>query len=140
VSLESSNDDAFCVVNLGAEPGAPRAARRDGSSGVVDRRRVTGWEAQGTWEVLLLPVGEVAGGGMAGVNNTDPGPSSGLQGGGSAEADTNAQAPAEPAGKAISRRTRGAGSRSAPMVPPKAGNRGHRDPLEGSGASHVQSH
>ena len=67
---------------------------------------------------------------MASVNNIDPGPSSGLQGGGSAEADTNAQAPAEPAGEAISRRTRGAGSRSAPIVPPKAGNRGHRDTLE----------
>ena len=32
------------------------------------------------------------------------------------------------------------GSRSALIVPPKAGNRGHRDPLEGSGASPVQSH
>ena len=96
--------------------------------------------SQETWEILLLPVGKVAGGGMASVNNIDPGPSSGLQGGGNAVADTNAQAPAEPAGEPISRRTRGAGSRSAPIVPPKAGNRGHRDPPEGSGASHVQSH
>ena len=96
--------------------------------------------SQGTWEVLLLPVGEVAGGGMASVNNIDPGPTSGLQGDGNAEADTKAQAPAEPAGETISRRTCRAGSRSALIVPPKAGNRGHRDPLEGSGASHVQSH
>ena len=40
--------------------------------------------SQGTWEVLLLPVGEVAGGGAASVNNPDPGPSPGLHGGGNA--------------------------------------------------------
>ena len=96
--------------------------------------------SQETWEVLLLPVGEVAGRGMASVNNKDPGPPSGLHGDGSALADTNAQAATEPAGETISRRTRGAGSRSAPIVPLKAGNRGHRDPPEGSGASHVQTH
>ncbi len=33
-----------------------------------------------------------------------------------------------------------AGSRSALIVPLKAGNRGHRDPPEGSGASSVQTH
>ena len=31
--------------------------------------------SQETWEILLLPVGKVAGGGMASVNNIDPGPS-----------------------------------------------------------------
>ena len=96
--------------------------------------------SQGTWEVLLLPVGKVAGGGTASVIDKDPGLSPGLHGGGSAEADTNWQAATEPAGEAISRRTCRAGSRSAPIVPPRAGNRGHRDPPEGSGASHVQSH
>ena len=55
--------------------------------------------SQESWEILLLPVGKVAGGGMASVNNIDPGPASGLQGDGSAGADTNAQAPAEPAGE-----------------------------------------
>ena len=96
--------------------------------------------SQGTWEILLLPVGEIAGGGTASVINKDPGLSSGLHGGGSAVADTNGQAATEPAGEPISRRRSGAGSRSAPIVPPKAGNRGHRDPPERSGASHVQSH
>ena len=74
------------------------------------------------------------------MTNKDPGPSSGLHGGGSAEADTNAQAATEPAGEPMSRRRSGAGSRSAPIVPSRAGNRGHRDPPKGSGASHVQSH
>ena len=36
--------------------------------------------SQEIWEILLLPVGKVAGGGMASVNNIDPGPASGLQG------------------------------------------------------------
>ena len=96
--------------------------------------------SQETWEILLLPVGKDAGRGTASVNNPDPGPSLGLHGGGSAVAETNPQAATEPAGETISRRTRGAGSYSAPIVPLKAGNRGHRDPLEGSWASPVQTH
>ena len=53
-----------------------------------------------TWEILLLPVGEVAGGGMASVNNIDPGPPSGLQGGGSAQGRIRTpQALTEPVGE-----------------------------------------
>ena len=55
---------------------------------------------QGTWEILLLPVGKDAGKGRASMNNPDPGPPPGLHGGGSAlPADTNRQAPVEPAGE-----------------------------------------
>ncbi len=37
-----SIDDAFIVNRVGAAPGAPPMARRNGSSGVVGRRKVTG--------------------------------------------------------------------------------------------------
>ena len=57
---------------------------------------------------------------MASVINIGPGPSSSLHGGGSAEADTNGQAATEPAGEPISRRTLGAGSRSALTRPTRA--------------------
>ena len=46
-------------------------------------------DRQGTWEILLLPVGEIAGTRMASVNNPDPGPPLSLHGGGSVVADTN---------------------------------------------------
>ena len=94
----------------------------------------------GTWEILFLPVGEIAGKGTASVNNKDPGPLSGLHGNGSASADTNTQSSTDPAGESISRRGCGTGSRSALIVPLKVGNCGHRDRLEESGASHGQSH
>ena len=75
------------------------------------------------------------------MNNVDPGPSPSLHGGGSAlGGHEEGRHPAEPAGESISRRPCGAGSLSALIVPVKAGNRGHRDPLEGSGASFVQTH
>ena len=55
---------------------------------------------QGTWEILLLPVGKNAGKGTASENNPDPGPSPGLHGGGSASRRTRTrQAPAEPTGE-----------------------------------------
>ena len=55
---------------------------------------------QGTWEILLLPVGKTAGVGTASVNNPDPGPSPGLHGDGSAHGEHEPrQAPAEPAGE-----------------------------------------
>ena len=51
-------------------------------------------DRQGTWEILLLPVGKDAGKGMASVNNSDPGPLSSLRGGGSAMSGTQTrQAP-----------------------------------------------
>ena len=54
-------------------------------------------DRQGTWEILLLPVGKTAGVGTAGVTNPDPGPPSGLHGGGSAHGGHESrQAPAEP--------------------------------------------
>ena len=57
-------------------------------------------DRQGTWEILLLPVGKIAGKGTASVNNPDPGPSSGLHGGGSALGEHEPrQTPAEPAGE-----------------------------------------
>ena len=37
---------AFIVNRVGAAPEAPLMARRNGSSGVVDRRKVTGWIAR----------------------------------------------------------------------------------------------
>ena len=40
------SDDAFIVNRVGAAPEAPLLARRNGSSGVVDRRKVTGWVAR----------------------------------------------------------------------------------------------
>ncbi len=47
-------------------------------------------DRQGTWEILLLPVGKNAGKGIASVTNKDPGPPLGLHSGGSAQrADTN---------------------------------------------------
>ena len=46
------------------------------------------------------------------------------------------QATTDPAGEYISRRTCGAGSRSALIVLQTAGNRDHWNPSEGSGASH----
>ena len=42
-------------------------------------------DRQGTWEILLLPAGRNAGKGSASENNPDPGPSSGLHDGGSAD-------------------------------------------------------
>ena len=75
------------------------------------------------------------------MNNVGPGPSPSLHGGGSAlGGHEHGRHPAEPAGESISRRPCGAGSLGALIVPVKAGNRGHRDPLEGSGASFVQTH
>ena len=41
------SDDAFTVKHVGAVPEAPLRVRRNGSPGVVDRRRVSGWIA---WE------------------------------------------------------------------------------------------
>ena len=65
-----------------------------------------------------------------------PGPARGLLTAGIALADTKPmQAPTDPAGESISRRACGAGSRSTLIVPRRAGNRGHRDPLEGRGVS-----
>ena len=40
-------------------------------------------DRQGTWEILLLPVGKAAGTGMASMNNPHPGPSVGLHADGS---------------------------------------------------------
>ena len=66
-----------------------------------------------------------------------PGPARGLLNAGIAMADTKpTQAATDPAGESISRRTCDAGSRSALIVLLTAGNRDHRDPSEGSGASH----
>ena len=45
-------------------------------------------DRQGTWEILLLPVGKTAGMGTASVNNPDPGPPPGLYGDGSASRRT----------------------------------------------------
>ena len=86
---------------VGAVPEAPSWARRNGASGVVDRRKVTGWIGQGTWELLPLPSGKTAGKGKASVTNKDPGPPPGLHGGGSALSGGHEprQAPAEPAGE-----------------------------------------
>ena len=62
-------------------------------------------DRQGTWEILLLPVGKDAGKGMASVNNSDPGPLSSLRGGGSAMSGHKpGRHPAEPVGESISRR------------------------------------
>ena len=44
---------------------------------------------QEIWEVLLLPVGEIAGEGIASVTNKDPGPLSGLYDDGHVETDPN---------------------------------------------------
>ena len=69
-----------------------------------------------------------------------PGPARGLLTAGIALADTKPmQAPTDPAGESISRRACGAGSRSTLIVPRRAGNRGHRDPLEGRGVSPGQN-
>ena len=63
-----------------------------------------------------------------------PGPARGLLNAGIALADTKpTQAATDPAGESISRRACGAGGRSTFIVPRKAGNRGHRDPLEERG-------
>ena len=57
-------------------------------------------DRQGTWEILLLPAGNDAGRGAAGVTNIDPGPPSGLHDGGSAHGGHEPrQAPAEPDGE-----------------------------------------
>jgi len=40
-------------------------------------------DSQGTWEILLLPVGETAGTGMASTNNQAPGLSASLRADGS---------------------------------------------------------
>ena len=57
-------------------------------------------DRQGTWEILLLPVGKDAGKGSASEINPDPGPSPSLQGGGSAHGEHEPrQAPVEPAGE-----------------------------------------
>ena len=69
---KSVNDDAFIVKRVGAAPEAPLLARRNGSSGVVDRRKVTGWIARETWEILLLPVGKEAGKGIASMKIQTP--------------------------------------------------------------------
>ena len=59
-----------------------------------------GMDRQGTWEILLLPVGKDAGKGTASENNPDPGPSPSLHGGGSAHGGHEPQqALAEPAGE-----------------------------------------
>ena len=69
-----------------------------------------------------------------------PGPARGLLNAGIALADTKpTQAATDPVGESISRRTCGAGSRSTFIVPGKAGNRGHRDPLEGREVSPGQT-
>ena len=59
---------------------------------------------QETWEVLLLPVGEIAGEGMASVTNKDSGPLSGLHDDGHVGKKRIWQALTDPAGEAISRR------------------------------------
>ena len=64
-------------------------ARRNGTVRGRGPAQSHGMDRQGTWEILLLPVGKIAGKGTASVNNPDPGPSSGLHGGGSALANTN---------------------------------------------------
>ncbi len=58
-------------------------------------------DRQGTWEILLLPVGKDAGKGSASVTNKDPGPPPGLYGDGSARQGGHEprQALAEPAGE-----------------------------------------
>ena len=73
--------------------------------------------------------------------NKAPGSTAGLHGVGSAgERTRSGKQPVDPADEPISRRAGMAGSRSALIVPKKAGNRGQRDPLEGSEASPGQSH
>ena len=76
------------------------------------------------------------------MNNPDPGPSSGLHGGGERSGEHEPrQTPAEPAGEINKPKDmRGQEVVALPIVPLKAGNRGRRDPLEGSGASLVQTH
>ena len=60
-------------------------------------------DRQGTWEILLLPVGKTAGVGIASVNNQDPGPPPGLYGDGSASRRTRTSAGARGAGWRINK-------------------------------------
>ena len=94
-----SIDDAFIVKQVGAAPEAPLSARRNGSSGVVDRRKVTGRVAREPGRSCSCPWARALERGCQ-HENPDPGPSPSLYGGGSAIWRTRTrQAPAEPTGE-----------------------------------------
>ena len=98
--------------------------------------------SQATWDIPHLPVEAGSGDGDPDDQDSWPGarPAQRLLNAGIALADTKpTQAATDPVGESISRRTCGAGSRSTFIVPGKAGNRGHRDPLEGREVSPGQT-
>ena len=78
--------------------------------------------------------------GNASEINPDPGPASGLHDAGSVKNGNEPQQATHGTGRRNNKPTGcGIGNRSALIVPVKAGNRDHRNPVEESGASHGQN-
>ena len=139
LSLENYNDGAFVVGFAGAAPEAPPWRGVTGRPGSRERCRAV----DGPPGNLGDPVPSVRGTGWKGNAseiNPDPGPASGLHDAGSVKSGNEPQQDTHGTGRRNNKpKGCGIGSRSALIVPVKAGNRGHRDPVKESGASHEQN-
>ena len=139
LSLENTNVGAFVLVVAGAAPEAPPVARRDGPSGVAGTLQSRRWTAREPGRPgCVRAQSPLEGGGQR--ERSRPWPEAGPHQPRERESDSTNHAGAhgterrnnEPKGC-------GAGSRSALILPSRAGSRGHRDPPEGSGASYGQN-
>jgi hypothetical protein len=113
-------------------------ARKTGSAGVSDQGKGTGGVTREPERSRLCPH-ESNRHAERRVNNA-PGLMTDLANVRSADGEHETPRHAESRGEAISRRTCAAGSRSGFIVPRKAGNRAHLDPLEGREPSRVKVH
>ena len=116
----------------------PGRARHQGPSGVAGTAQSHGMDCQETWEALYCPPVVT---GMGAPESKIPRPGGAcLRRPGARKRDTHEQTTGGTGWRINKSKGSDAGSRSALIVPSKAGNRGHRDPLEGSGASCSQTH
>ncbi len=132
LSLEIRNDGAFVVVEAGAAPETPPWRGVTGRPGSRECCKAV----DGPPGNLGGPVPSVRGtgwGGNASEINPDPGPASVLHDAGSVRSGNEPQQDTHGTGRRNNKPTGGGiGSRSALIVPVKAGNRVHRDPVEGN--------
>ena len=123
-------------VKAGAAPGPPPQVRRTGPTGIGERRKATGWITREPGRP-----GPVRGGhrwkGNSQREQSRPWPGAGPHLHRERASDGTKHAGAHGTGRRNNEpKGSGAGSRSVLIVPSRSGNRVHRDPAEGSGASH----
>lgn len=112
-------------------------ARLTGSAGVSEQGKGTGWATRKPERSRLCPHGKPA---RSTGHNNAPGLMTDLASHRERAREHETPRHVESRGEDISRRMRAVGSRSGFVVPRKAGNWAHRDPLEGREPPRVKTH